>query len=334
MGDVYQAVDLERDRVVALKLLPALFSGNHEFVQRFRRESRMAARLRDPHIIPIHDWGEIDGRLFIDMRLVDRGDTIATLLRDVGALEPTRAVYLVEQIAEALDAAHADELIHRDIKPSNVLVTTRDFVYVMDFGIAHAIGHTASGLTLSGATIGTLDYMAPERFGNRALDRRVDVYSLACLLYQCLTACTPFTGQDLPALMYAHVHLDPPAPSAARAGLPPALDEVVAIGMAKQPDDRYATAGELAAAARRALDAPSPVSTRPAPSDQPARADAQTRTGPPAAITRPGSGGHEALAGATSGVSNHLAPTKPPRAPTRPHPLRFELKRPHPARQG
>ena len=253
MGDVYQALDLERDRVVALKLLPPLFSGNEEFLQRFRRESRVAARLREPHIIPIHDYGEIERRLFIDMRLVDDGRTIANLLRDEGPLESTRAVNLIGQVAEALDAAHADGLIHRDIKPSNVLVTDRDFVYVMDFGIAHAIGHTATGLTLSGATIGTLDYMAPERFGNRALDPRSDVYSLACLLYQCLTARTPFPGQDLPALMYAHLHEDPPAASAAETGVPPTLDTVIAIGMAKRPDDRYTSAGGLAEAAYSAL---------------------------------------------------------------------------------
>lgn len=253
MGDVYRAHDLKRDRVVALKLLPELFSGSDEFQQRFRRESRVAARLRDPHIIPIHDYGEIDRRLYIDMRLVDGGATLAHLLRDVGRLPPERAVDLVGQVAEALDAAHADGLIHRDVKPSNVLVAARDFVYVVDFGIAHAIGHTSSGLTLSGATIGTLDYMAPERFGHGPVDRRVDVYSLACVLYQCLTARTPFGAAEVPAVLWGHLHDDPPAPSVAAPRVPVALDRVVATGMAKDPEDRYPTAGALAEDARLAL---------------------------------------------------------------------------------
>jgi YVTN family beta-propeller protein len=253
MGDVYQAVDTERDRVVALKLLPPLFSGSAEFQERFRRESRVAARLRDPHIIPIHDFGEIDSRLYIDMRLVDSGRTVATLLREEGALPPERAVHLVGQIAEALDAAHGDGLIHRDVKPSNVLITDRDFVYVMDFGIAHSVGQTAFGLTMSGSTVGTIDYMAPERFTNGPIDTGVDVYALGCLLYQCLTGRTPFEGSEAPALMYAHVHVAPPRPSAAVPGLPDALDEVVVTAMAKDPADRYATTGELGDAARAAL---------------------------------------------------------------------------------
>ncbi|WP_051085901.1 protein kinase domain-containing protein [Actinomycetospora chiangmaiensis] len=255
MGDVYEAFDSERDRVVALKLLPELFSGNEEFLARFRRESRVAARLRDPHIIPIHDFGEIDGRLFIDMRLVDDGATIADLLRDEGALPPERAVRIIGQVAEALDAAHDDGLIHRDIKPTNVLVAGRDFVYVVDFGIAHAIGHTASGLTMSGSTVGTLDYMAPERFSTRVFDRRTDVYSLACLFHQCLTARTPFPGTDLPSLMYAHLNLDPPVPSETDPAIPTKLDAVIARGMAKDPDDRFPTAGALAEAARAAVGA-------------------------------------------------------------------------------
>ena len=253
MGDVYHAFDLKRGRAVALKLLPALFSGDPEFERRFRRESQVAARLREPHIIPIHDYGEIEGRLFIDMRLVDGGSSIATLLRDEGAMRPERAVHIISQVAEALDAAHNDGLIHRDVKPSNVLLTRHDFVYVVDFGIAHAVGHTASALTMTGTTVGTLDYMAPERFSSRTVDRRADVYSLACVLYECLTASKPFTGTDLPKLMYAHLYEPAPAPSAFDPSIPADLDEVVAAGLAKQPDDRFATAGALAEAASAAL---------------------------------------------------------------------------------
>ncbi|MDD7964503.1 protein kinase domain-containing protein [Actinomycetospora lemnae] len=253
MGDVYQAMDTQHDRVVALKLLPALFSGSAEFQERFRRESRIAARLRDPHIIPIHDFGEIDARLYIDMRLVDGGTTIATLLRDEGPLPAARAVHLVAQAAEGLDAAHGDGLIHRDVKPSNVLVTARDFVYVMDFGIAHAVGQTKFGLTMTGSTVGTIDYMAPERFVNGPVDRRVDVYALGCLLFQCLTGRPPFEAAEAPALMYAHVHGEPPRPGDLVPDVPPALDEVVVTAMAKDPDDRYPTAGAFGEAARRAL---------------------------------------------------------------------------------
>jgi serine/threonine-protein kinase len=253
MGDVYHAFDLKRGRAVALKLLPALFSGDREFERRFRRESQVVARLREPHIIPIHDYGEIEKRLFIDMRLVDGGSNIATLLRDNGAMRPERAVHIISQVAEALDAAHHDGLIHRDVKPSNVLVTPHDFVYVVDFGIAHAIGHTASSLTMTGTTVGTLDYMAPERFSSRTVDCRADVYSLACVLYECLTASKPFTGSDLPKLMYAHLYEPAPAPSAFDPSIPADLDEVVATGLAKQPDERFATAGALAEAANAAL---------------------------------------------------------------------------------
>ncbi|GAA3241419.1 hypothetical protein GCM10017691_44590 [Pseudonocardia petroleophila] len=252
MGEVYRAHDTRRDREVALKLLPELFSGDAEYTRRFRRESHVAARLREPHVIPIHDFGEIDGRLFIDMRLVD-GRDIGQILAEDGALPPTRAVHLIGQIAEALDAAHADGLVHRDVKPSNVLVTANDFVYVVDFGIARSIGTARTSLTMTGATIGTLDYMAPERFSNQPVDCRADVYSLACLLYECLTATRPFSGEDLPALMYAHLFTDPPLPSTVSRTVLPALDEVVARGMAKRPDDRFASAGEFAAAARAAV---------------------------------------------------------------------------------
>src|SRR6202453_1576809 len=201
MGEVYQAYDSHRDRYVALKLLPEFFSGDQEYLKRFQRESLVAARLREPHVIPIHDFGEVDGRLFIDMRLVD-GVDIRMLLDENGPISPQRAVNLLSQVAQALDAAHADGLVHRDIKPSNILVTSSDFVYVVDFGIARPMGGRQTPLTITGATIGTLDYMAPERFTGQAVDGRADIYSLACVLHECLTAKPPFPGDDLASLRY------------------------------------------------------------------------------------------------------------------------------------
>jgi YVTN family beta-propeller protein len=259
MGDVYKAYDAHRDRYVALKLLPQALSGDREYLARFRRESNVAARLRDPHVIPIHDFGEIDGQLFLDMRLVDGAD-VGTLLETNGRIAPQRAVHLISQVAEALDAAHADQLVHRDIKPSNILVTLSDFVYVVDFGIARSFGGRQTPLTNTGVTIGTLHYMAPERFIGRDIDGRADIYSLACVLHECLTGAPPFGDRDLPALMYAQLNSDPPEASSLVEGVPPALDAVIARGMAKDPKERFATAGALAAAAREALlvDAPIP----------------------------------------------------------------------------
>ncbi|WP_214405365.1 protein kinase domain-containing protein [Pseudonocardia lacus] len=251
MGEVYLAHDSRHERDVAIKLLPEILAGDPEYTSRFRRESRVAARLREPHVIPIHDFGEIDGRLYIDMRLVD-GTDMGKVLQD-GPMDPGRAVTLIGQVADALDAAHDDGLVHRDVKPSNILLTRNDFVYVVDFGIARSIGTAGTSLTMTGAAVGTLDYMAPERFTMSGIDRRTDVYSLTCLLHECLTATRPFKGSDLPALMYAHLFNEPPRPSEMVPGLPPALDDVINRGMAKQPEDRFATAGELAAAARVAV---------------------------------------------------------------------------------
>jgi len=252
MGEVYLAHDVRRDRDVALKLLPEALAKDPDYERRFRRESYAAARLREPHVIPIHDYGEADGRLFIDMRLVD-GQSLASLLSAHGALAPERAVALVSQVAEALDAAHQNDLIHRDVKPANILVTPTDFVYVADFGIAHTIGQTQSTATSNGAVAGTLDYMAPERFTNGAITTRTDVYSLACVLFECLTGAKPYLGSDFPSQVYAHVYLDPPRPSELAHGVPAALDDVVVRGLAKKPDERFASAGDLARAARAAL---------------------------------------------------------------------------------
>jgi len=258
MGEVYKAYDTHRDRYVALKLLPEALSGDQEYLKRFRRESNVAARLRDPHVIPIHDFGEVSGQLFIDMRLVDGAD-IGALLETQGPIAPDRTVHLISQVAEALDAAHADHLVHRDIKPSNILVTSSDFVYVVDFGIARAIDGRQTPLTITGATVGTLHYMAPERFTGHGVDARTDVYSLACVLHECLTGAPPFSGRDLPALMYAQLYFGPPEASSLVEGVPPALDAVIARGMAKEPEDRFASAGALAWAAREALLAEAPV---------------------------------------------------------------------------
>ncbi|MGH3937048.1 MAG: serine/threonine-protein kinase [Pseudonocardiaceae bacterium] len=251
MGEVFRAYDTRRSRSVAVKLLLSTLSDDNTYQRRFRQESYIAASLREPHIIPIHDFGEIEGQLFIDMRLVD-GESINSILKNHGPIPPERAVGFIGQIAQALDAAHADGLVHRDIKPSNILVTRNDFIYVVDFGIAHTMGSTSS--TRPGTTIlGTLDYMAPERFGNRHIDGRVDVYSLTCLLYECITAYRPFSGRDLPSLMYAHLFSPPPRPSEINPNLPAGFDAVIAHGMAKDPDARFDTATKLADAARDAI---------------------------------------------------------------------------------
>ncbi|MGH3900214.1 MAG: serine/threonine-protein kinase [Pseudonocardiaceae bacterium] len=255
MGEVYRAHDLRRDRRVALKLLAEHLAYNQEYRERFRRESHIAARLQEPHVIPIHDYGEIEGRLFIDMRLVN-GIDLGKVLEQTGPLAPNRTVDIVSQVAQALDAAHSDGLVHRDVKPANVLVTgSEDFVYLVDFGVAYAAGNMQLSLTATGFPIGTPNYMAPERFDDKPADRRADIYALGCLLHECLTAMSPFSGDSIPALMKAHLYNSPPKPSQLRAGIPAALDDVVARAMAKDPGDRYATAGELAVAARDALTA-------------------------------------------------------------------------------
>ncbi len=268
MGEVHRAYDTAHDRVVALKRLSAVHNDDEEFRALFRRESRIAARLREPHVIPIHAYGEIDGRLYLDMRLVE-GRDLAALIAD-GPLDPDRAVRIIAQVAGALDAAHADGLVHRDVKPSNVLVTPDDFVYLVDFGIARSVLPTGTQLTASGAVIGTLDYLAPERFGDGQVDGRADVYALACVLHACVTGKRPFEAESPAALLWAHLQQPPPAASAVNPVVPRAVDDVIRRGMAKDPADRFPTAGELATAAARALAAPPPppvvpVATPPRP---------------------------------------------------------------------
>ncbi|HZS20368.1 MAG TPA: protein kinase, partial [Pseudonocardiaceae bacterium] len=265
MGEVYRAVDTNRNRTVALKRLPAGLADDPEFQARFKDESALAARLNEPHIIPIHDFGEIDGRLFIDMRLVE-GTDLAGLLAEHGPLTPSRAIHVIRQVASALDSAHAAGLVHRDVKPGNVLLRTtetdtgtdlddegQDFAYLVDFGIARVISSTKPGLTGTRGAIGSLTYMAPERFGSTPIDHRVDIYALGCLLYETLTGQQPFPLTDTAALIHAHLDQDPPKPSHTNPAIPAALDTVIATAMAKDPNHRYPTATALATAARNAL---------------------------------------------------------------------------------
>jgi hypothetical protein len=252
MGEVWRAHDTATNRVVALKVLPPHLADDRVFQERFRREAQLAAGLYEPHIVPIHNFGEIDGRLYVDMRLIEGRDLEAML--GEGPLAPSRAVKIVEQIASALQAAHAAGLVHRDVKPSNVLVTSSDFAYLIDFGIARTLGGT--GLTATGSAIGTWAYMAPERFGAGKPDARSDVYALTCVLHQTLTGERPFPGDSVEQQVAGHLSTPPPRPSRVKNGLPHALDDVIARGMAKNPDERYATAVALSDAAQAAVTAP------------------------------------------------------------------------------
>lgn len=310
MGEVWRAYDPVNARFVALKVLPGNFAGDPVFQERFRREARAAARLDEPHVVPIYDSGEIDGHLFVSMRLV-RGHDLAELL-GAGPLPPGRIVSIVEQIAFALDAAHQVGLVHRDVKPSNILVGDNDFAYLIDFGIARAAGE--SGLTSTGSTIGTWAYMAPERFERGgAADARADIYALACVLHQGLTGQPPFPAEAIEQIAVAHMVEPPPKPSALRAGVPAAMDEVVATGMAKDPAQRYASTLELVGAARVALDAgavrPAPAPPRPAPAPVPQRpvptdpADAVTVAGGRRLPARPARGRRTPLVLAAVGVA-------------------------------
>jgi serine/threonine kinase PknH len=261
MGEVYEAYDTDKGRTVALKILVDEYSQNTAFRERFQRESRAAAILQEPHVIPIHDWGEFDGHLYIDMRLV-QGQTLDDLLA-TGPLTPSRAVNIVGQVGAALDAAHAEGLIHRDVKPQNIIVTPADFAYLVDFGIAATTGD--SRLTTAGTKIGTLNYMAPERFTDAPVTHAADVYSLACVLYETLTGQPPYAGDSLEHLLAAHITLPPPRPSESNPTVPVAFDDVIARGMAKDPDDRYGSTGGFGRAAQRALDGgpPTLVTTMP-----------------------------------------------------------------------
>jgi serine/threonine-protein kinase len=250
MGEVYEAEDTVKNRIVALKLLPEGVSHDSVFRKRLQREAHSAGRLQEPHVVPIHDYGEIDGVLYVDMRMID-GLDLRKVLKNFGPMTPARAVAIVRQVASAIDAAHENGIMHRDVKPENILITRDDFAYLVDFGIANAVSDEK--LTELGTAVGTYAYMAPERFSGGEVTYRADIYALACLLYECLAGSQPYVGDSVSAVITAHLMQPIPRPSVERPGIPDAFDQVIARGMAKKPDERFATAGDLATAATDAL---------------------------------------------------------------------------------
>ena len=264
MSIVYQAENPRLRNLIALKVLAPELADDQVFRTRFREESQIAASLNHPHVIPIHDFGASDGLLYIAMRYVS-GTDLRHLISGQGPLPPHAAVHLLGQAARALDAAHRRGLVHRDVKPGNLLIAQGgadgdpDHVYLADFGITKYMG-SRSGLTVAGTVLGTGHYISPEQIQHHTVLGAADQYSLGCVLYECLTGRAPFEKGLNEAILWAHVHELAAPPSLLRPGLPPAVDEVIARALAKNPDDRYADCREFLAAARDAL---APAPTRP-----------------------------------------------------------------------
>lgn len=253
MSVVYRALDLRLDRPVALKLLTSDLARDDRFRARFLRESRLAAAIEHPNIIPVYEAGEADGVLYLAMRYVD-GTDLSALLSPAHPLDPERALGLAAPVAGALDAAHLKGLVHRDVKPSNVLIGAEggEHVYLCDFGLSKRVS-SLSGLTAADQLLGTVHYMAPEQIEGRPLDGRADVYSLGAVLFECLSGEPPYTRETDVAVLWAHMQEPPPPVTALRPELPSALDAVLARALAKDPAERYATTGELIDAASAEL---------------------------------------------------------------------------------
>jgi serine/threonine protein kinase len=269
MGVVYLAEDIRLERRVALKILAPELADRTGFRERFIRESRLAASIDHPNVLPIYDAGEEGGVLYIAMRYVD-GTDLRRLVEAEGRLDPASAVAVVSQVAAALDAAHARGLVHRDVKPGNVLLSRSerssmgDHVYLSDFGLTKRTS-SDSGVTATGQFVGTMDYAAPEQFEGGTVDGRTDQYSLGCVLFECLTGSVPFPRDGDAAVMFAHLMAEVPSVRDSRPDLPNGLDEAVRRAMAKDPKDRFPSAGAFAAAAAESVVAPSasPAATQP-----------------------------------------------------------------------
>ncbi len=247
MGVIYDARESANDRRVALKVIAPEFAGDIRFRKRFEYESECAMRLEHPNVVPVYSIGAMQGTLYMAMRFVS-GVDLATLIERESALDGERAVTLMDQIASGLDAAHQLGLVHRDIKPANVMVEAldhgREHAYVMDFGLAKR--SCSAGVTQAEDLVGTLDYMAPEQILGEGTDARTDIYALGATLFHALAGHGPFAHLNPAAKLYAHVNTDPPRMSELRPDVPEAIDHVLARAMAKDPADRFPTAGEFA----------------------------------------------------------------------------------------
>ena len=258
MGVVYRAQHMHLGRTVALKLLNPELAASEEFRERFVREARAAAELEHPNIVPVYDAGEVEGRLYLAMKFIE-GTDLARLLDQEGRLGPERTMPLLEQLASALDAAHDHGLIHRDVKPANALLDG-DRLYLTDFGLTRRVDSTRP-LTATGRAVGTAAYLAPEQIRGEPLDRRVDVYALGCVMYQCLAGEPPYLRDTDMLIMWAHVGAEAPSLSSVRSDLPSTVDRVIAKALAKAREDRYDTCGQLVSEMKRALNPSQPLET-------------------------------------------------------------------------
>ena len=268
MGVVFLAEHQTLRRRAALKIIAPDLAEDSDFRERFLREARIAATLTHPNVVTVYDAGEIDGLLYIAMQYVP-GPDLSAILREERRLGPYRVLDIARQIAAALDAAHGHGLIHRDVKPANVLIDGRH-AYLTDFGLTKDRG-SASGasLTRAGEVVGTTHYLAPEQVDGREVDGRADVYALACMIFHTLTGEVPFPRDNDMAVLYAHLHDDPPKLTDRRKGLPPGLDAVIEKAMDKQPERRFNSCEELIMAARVVIDAFGPLSESSASSRRP-----------------------------------------------------------------
>ena len=310
MGVVYRARHLALDHVVALKVISPALAQDERFRRRFTAESRIAASIRHPNVVAIHHAGEDDGLLFVTMDLIEGAD-LRALLRNSEALDPARAARIVAEVAAALDAAHATGLIHRDVKPANVLLEGEaeadQRVYLTDFGLARRVEAT-SGVTATGAFVGTLDYVAPEQIRGDRVDARADVYALGCVLFELLAGIPPFASrEDKVAKMYAHLNEEPTRLRVLRPELPAAVDAVAARALAKDPAERFPSAGDLGRALSAGVEGePTKVSERSvaigaaAPGPPDATTTADDGPGEPEAVTVP---------------ADSIVPPPPPSAP-------------------
>lgn len=247
---VYKALDTTLDRVVALKVLAPHVLGEDDFITRFKREAKTAANLRHPNIVIIHEVGEEEAIHYMVMEYLE-GQPLSRLIEEQGTLPLPRVLDITRQMANALDYAHSYGFVHRDIKPANIIIGAKDHVTLTDFGIVKA--HDGAKLTRTDMLVGTPQYMSPEQCEGKEVDRRSDIYSLGIVLYEMLTGQVPFTSDSIPSILYMHTHHLPSSPRELKPALPRGVDSVLLRALAKQPEQRYSTAAELARSLEAAL---------------------------------------------------------------------------------